>query len=194
MKPCYLFIIAAAAWLPSCASKPQQRVVTVSPHDTGRVLNRGEAASVRHSEVIKAYPVGRYTEPRRRGLMHEAHTVYRVEKAPRWNFTRLAGTTAAALAAPPPPRTTALPSAGEMAVELNRQRQATQAVIQSGHAVSDKLADMTAALQQNRVLAEQNAAVRQELEATRLRLEALEQEVQARPQTAPGDALHEEPW
>ena len=81
-----------------------------------------------------------------------------------------------------------------MAVELNRQRQATQAFIQSGHAVSDKRADMTAALQQNRVLAEQNAAVRQELEATRLRLEALEQEVQARPQTAPGDALHEEPW
>ena len=48
---------------------------------------------------------------------------------------------------------------------------------------------MTAALQQNRVLAEQNAAMRKELQATQQRLETLEDEMRSRlpatPQSAP---------
>lgn len=196
MKPFHLFILAVAL-LPSCASKPKQRVVTVGPEDSGRLLNRGETAAVRHPEAIIAYPVGRYVEPRRRGIMHEAHTVYRVEKTPRWNLARPAGARTTPIATPPPSRSAAaVPSGSEIAVELNRQRQATQAVIQSGQVVSDKLADMTAALQQNRVLAEQNAAVRKEIEATRLRLEALEKEVQSRPAATPipDPKAGEEPW
>ncbi|GAA5143734.1 hypothetical protein GCM10023213_32290 [Prosthecobacter algae] len=175
MKP-FLFAIPLVVLLASCASKPAQRIVPVTPEMSGRVLKRGETASVRHPEVIKAYPVGRYVEPRKRGVMHEAHTLYRVESSPKWNLTRPSGPPTI----PTPVATASRPSGNELTVELNRQRQATQAVIQGGQIVSGKLTEMTEALQQNRVLAEQNAAMRKELQDTRQRLESLEDEMRSR--------------
>ena len=124
--------------------------------------------------------------------MHESHTIYRVESSPKWNLTRPAGTPAI----PTPVATASRPSGSELTVELNRQRQATQAVIQGGQVVSDKLTEMTAALQQNRVLAEQNAAMRKELQTTRQRLETLEDEMRSRlpatPQSTP--TTDDLPW
>ena len=191
MKP-FFFAIPVVMLLASCASKPAQRIVPVTPEMSGRTLKRGETASVRHAEVIKAYPVGRYVDPRKRGVMHEAHTLYRVESSPKWNLTRPPGPPTI----PAPATATSKPSGSELTVELNRQRQATQAVIQGGQVVSDKLTEMTAALQQNRVLAEQNAAMHKELQNTRQRLETLEEEMRARlpdaPQSAP--ATDEIPW
>lgn len=175
MKP-FLFAIPLVVLLASCASKPAQRIVPVTPEMSGRVLKRGETASVRPPEVIKAYPVGRYVEPRKRGVMHEAHTLYRVESSPKWNLTRPSGPPTI----PTPVATASRPSGNELTVELNRQRQATQAVIQGGQIVSGKLTEMTEALQQNRVLAEQNAAMRKELQDTRQRLESLEDEMRSR--------------
>lgn len=191
MKPSIL-AIPIVMLLASCASKPAQRVVPVTPEMSGRILKRGETASIRHPEVIKAYPVGRYTDPRRRGVMHESHTIYRVESSPKWNLTRPSGP----LTIPVPASTASKPSGSELTVELNRQRQATQAVIQGGQVVSDKLTEMTAALQQNRVLAEQNAAMRKELQNTRQRLETLEEEMRSRlpgtpPSASPTDDI---PW
>lgn len=191
MKP-FFFAIPIAMLLASCASKPAQRIVPVTPEMSGRTLKRGEAASVRHPEVVKAYPVGRYVEPRKRGVMHEAHTLYRVESSPKWNLTRPSGPPTI----PAPVTTASKPSGSELTVELNRQRQATQAVIQGGQIVSGKLTEMTEALQQNRVLAEQNATMRKELQDTRQRLETLEDDMRARlpatPQSAP--ATDDLPW
>ncbi|MBP7951667.1 MAG: hypothetical protein KA004_18645 [Verrucomicrobiales bacterium] len=175
MKPLF-FVIPVVMLLASCASKPTQRIVPVTPEMSGRILKRGETASVRHPEVIKAYPVGRYTDPRRSGVMHESHTIYRVESSPKWNLTRPPGTPTI----PIPTTADAKPSGNELTVELNRQRQATQAVIQGGQLVSGKLTEMTAALQQNRVLAEQNAVMRKELQDTRQRLQTLEDEMRSR--------------
>ena len=191
MKPFFL-AIPVAMLLASCASKPAQRIVPVTPEMSGRTLKRGETASVRHAEVIKAYPVGRYVEPRKRGVMHEAHTIYRVESSPKWNLTRPSGPPTI----PAPATTAPKPSGSELTVELNRQRQATQAVIQGGQVVSDKLTEMTAALQQNRVLAEQNAAMHKELQNTRQRLETLEAEMRARlPNASPTAPTTDEiPW
>lgn len=191
MKP-FLFAIPLVVLLASCASKPAQRIVPVTPEMSGRVLKRGETASVRHPEVIKAYPVGRYVEPRKRGVMHEAHTLYRVESSPKWNLTRPSGPPTI----PTPVATASRPPGNELTVELNRQRQATQAVIQGGQIVSGKLTEMTEALQQNRVLAEQNAAMRKELQDTRQRLESLEDEMRSRlPDASKGaPATDDIPW
>lgn len=175
MKP-FFFAIPVVMLLASCASKPAQRIVPVTPEMSGRTLKRGETASVRHAEVIKAYPVGRYVDPRKRGVMHEAHTLYRVEASPKWNLTRPSGPSTI----PTLTTATSKPSGSELTVELNRQRQATQAVIQGGQVVSDKLTEMTAALQQNRVLAEQNATMRKELQDARQRQETLEDEMRSR--------------
>lgn len=187
MKP--LLFAIPIAMLASCASKPQQRIVPITPEMSGRTLKRGETASVRHGEVVKAYPVGRYAEPRKPGVMHEAHTIYRVERSPQWNLTRPSGPPAI----PAPATAASQPSGSELTVELNRQRQATQAIIQGGQIVSDKLTEMAAALQQNRVLAEQNAAMHKELQDTRQRLETLEKKVSEPPTPAPAP-LSDDPW
>ncbi len=189
----FLFTIPIIVLMASCASKPAQRIVPVGPESSGRVLPRGETVNVRHPEVIKAYPVGRYVEPRKRAVMHEAHTIYRVESTPRWNLTRPQGSVAPS--ALPPPRASG-PAGNELTVELNRQRQATQAVMQSGQIVSDKLTAMTAALEQNRILAAQNAAIQEELRSTKRRLEALEDEIRSKPFDAakPDANPDDDPW
>lgn len=44
------------------------------------------SAKVRTDEKVKAYPVGRYSEPDLPEVMHERHTIYRVEQSPDWNY------------------------------------------------------------------------------------------------------------
>jgi hypothetical protein len=44
-----------------------------------------DPASVRTPEQLKAYPVGRYEDPNDPDVMHEGHTIYRVESSPDWN-------------------------------------------------------------------------------------------------------------
>ena len=41
---------------------------------------------VRAAEIVKAYPVGRYTDPHFTNTMHERHTLYRREQAAEWNY------------------------------------------------------------------------------------------------------------
>ncbi len=48
--------------------------------------SRKKTAKVRTDETVKAYPVGRYTDPNYPNEMHERHTVYRREQAPDWNY------------------------------------------------------------------------------------------------------------
>jgi hypothetical protein len=41
---------------------------------------------VRTPETMKAYPVGRYTDPNFPEQMHERHTIYRREQSAHWNY------------------------------------------------------------------------------------------------------------
>jgi chaperonin cofactor prefoldin len=64
-------------------------------------------------------------------------------------------------------------------MELNRQRQATRTVVQSGEAVSAKLEEVSSALRENRKLAEQTLWLQQAVERTNQRLDALEAQLPA---------------
>lgn len=190
MKPSFLILLPAFL-LAACASKTPP-VVTVRPQPEGQTLNRSQARGVRHAEVVKAYPLGRYVDPHSRRVMHEAHTVYRVEATPQWNLAK-------AGRSPSIPRhasSSAEPTRSELLVELNRQREATKAVTQSGEAVSAKLSELGSALQQNRVLAEQNTAMRRELQATQQRLQAIERQLLERPLSTPEAVpdTEDDPW
>ncbi len=88
MKPLPIFLALFAV---SCASKTPP-VVKVEP-SPGRHLSRAESDRVRLPETIKAYPLGRYADPNHRGVMHEAHTIYRVETTPKWNLAGRGRTT-----------------------------------------------------------------------------------------------------
>jgi len=41
---------------------------------------------VRSPEIVKSYPVGRYTDPNYPDAMHERHTLYRKEQSSDWNY------------------------------------------------------------------------------------------------------------
>jgi TolA-binding protein len=47
--------------------------------------SRKRSSNVRTDELVKAYPVGRYSDPNDPNVMHERHTIYRVEHSPNWN-------------------------------------------------------------------------------------------------------------
>lgn len=48
--------------------------------------SRKRSSKVRTDELVKAYPVGRYSDPNDPDVMHERHTIYRVEQSPNWNY------------------------------------------------------------------------------------------------------------
>lgn len=186
MKSLPLFLALLAV---SCANKTPP-VVTVES-SPGRHLNRSESGSVRSPEKIKAYPLGRYADPNQRGVMHEAHTIYRVETTPKWNLAGKGRTT------PPVPTNAAHGelSRNELLVELNRQREATKAVMQSGDSVSTKLGDLASTLQRNQqTLAEQNAGILRELQTTRERVETLERKASEQPAPETSPAVEDDPW
>jgi hypothetical protein len=66
-----------------CATKKEARSMR-------RVEVSGAVASempkVRTPETVKAYPVGRYTDPNFPDQMHERHTIYRREQSSQWNY------------------------------------------------------------------------------------------------------------
>jgi hypothetical protein len=49
-------------------------------------LSVPETPEVRAPEIVKAYPVGRYTDAHFPDAMHERHTLYRREQAAEWNY------------------------------------------------------------------------------------------------------------
>lgn len=141
---------------------------------------------VRHPELVKAYYVSRYAEPNR-PLMHEAHTVYRVESQATWNlhsppgcFVLPSGVAALTNAAFAPPAVN-----DAVVAELNQQRAVTRAVTQQAESLNGSLREFTTALANTRMLAEQNKALREQLSNTEKRIEALEAAMKKQASEAP---------
>ena len=76
MKPILIFI--PLIFLSACASK-KPVIVQMPPAVSGTILETEDMESVRYGENLKAYSIGRYVDPNDGLVMHEAHTVYRVE-------------------------------------------------------------------------------------------------------------------
>jgi hypothetical protein len=142
------------------------------------VLIQPQSGSVRLQERVKPYPVGRYIDPNNGQIMHESHTVYRVESPARWN---LSGgdrciSTAPSNRAPGPKRSDTTCAKDELLMEVNRQKAVTRTVVQSSEAVSSQLAALAATLEENRKASGTFLELRQQLEEAKKRLERLEQE------------------
>ena len=173
--------------LVACATKPA-RVVDMSARAVpGTTLPSDGIESVRYAENIKTYPLGRYVDPNNSRVMHEGHPIYRVETTAKWNLHPNEP-----VAMPLGPtihvRDAARHSAvvgEELVAELNRQKEATKTVIQGGQVVSQKLGELTTALQKTQQIATQNVQLKQEVNTTKQRLDALEEELRKQPATIP---------
>ncbi len=81
----YLIPIVAVCLCSGCATR--KAVKSDSPNTVpGTIISQKRMPSVRTPETVKAYPVGRYSDPNFPDAMHERHTVYRREQSPDWNY------------------------------------------------------------------------------------------------------------
>ena len=77
----YLISILALSLCSACATHKQSK-----PTAAISGISRKDTPEVRTPETVKAYPVGRYTDPNYPEGMHERHTLYRREESPDWNY------------------------------------------------------------------------------------------------------------
>ena len=184
----FVLLFTLPLLLVACAAKPP-RTVDISAHAVpGTTLPSEGIESVRYAENIKEYPLGRYIDPNNSRIMHEGHNIYRIETTAKWNLHPNEP-----VSVPLGPATHVRDSArtaslvgDELVMELNRQKEATKTVIQGGQVVSQKLGELTTALQQTQQVVGQNAQLKQDVNTTKQRLDALEEDLRKRPtQTSP---------
>ena len=184
MKTIYLIPLLL---LSACASNRTPRLLNMSHPVPGTTLPSDDIESVRYSENIKAYNVGRYVDPNNALVMHERHVVYRVETTAKWNLHPNAPATVAlgpAVQIIDPARKEG-PTTAEVIAEVNRQKAATQTVIDQGKRLNDSLMHISSALDASKQVAEQNRQLKTDLDLTKQRLDLLETEIRGQQQASP---------
>jgi hypothetical protein len=192
MKTIYLIPLLL---LSACASNRTPRLLNMSRPVPGTTLPSDDIESVRYSENIKAYNVGRYVDPNNALVMHERHVVYRVETTAKWNLHPDAPATVAlgpAVQIIDPARNDG-PTTAEVIAEVNRQKAATQTVIDQGRRLNDTLMHISTALDASKQVAEQNRQLKTELDVTKQRLDLLETEIRNQQKESPAVSGTPEP-
>ena len=190
-----LLFLALPALLVACATKPPRVVDMTTRSMPGTTLPSEEMENVRYAENIKTYPLGRYVDPGNSRIMHEGHSIYRVETTAKWNLhpNQPASAQFGPVNHVRDSARRPLPVGDELVAELNRQKEATKTVIQGGQVVSQKLSELTTALQKTQQIATQNVQLKQEVNIAKQRLDALEVELRKQPAIPPMPALKAAP-
>ncbi len=184
MKRIFFFI--PLILLPACASK-KSIVVQMPPAVTGTILTTDDMESVRYGENLKAYSVGRYVDPNDGLVMHEAHTIYRVETTAKWNLHPNAPANV-----PGGPVVGIIdtahkdsPVTPEVVAEVDRQKAATMALIMQGQLMNQALNQLSNTLSATAQVAAENVQMKNEVTDTEKRLDALEDEFRKAQTEAP---------
>lgn len=159
----------------SACSTPKKPVLTVRPQESLPAL---DTESVRYPEWLRAYHIGRYSDPNNARIMHEHHTIYRLEANSRWNLhpgpdcpVSPESSTAPTNAAFSPP---ALNDAA--LAELNLQKATTAQVMSQARSLTAALDQLQAAIGQAKMGMEETVAARAAVVALESRLQAIEAE------------------
>jgi hypothetical protein len=80
-----LYSILLTCLVAGCATKKEARFLR-SVEVPGAGVAASDMPTVRTPETVKAYPVGRYTDPNFPDQMHERHSIYRREQSAQWNY------------------------------------------------------------------------------------------------------------
>lgn len=161
--------------LSACASK--KPVVVQMPRSVpGTILTTGDRESVRYGENLKAYSFGRYVEPNEGLVMHEAHTVYRVETTAKWNLhpNAPANVPGGPVVGIIDPAHKDSPVTPEVVAEVYRQKAATTALIVQGQRMNQALNQLSKTLSVTAQVSVENAQLKSEVTTTEKRLDALE--------------------
>jgi hypothetical protein len=148
----------------SCASRPLLVVRPLPPASVEPV------ETVRYSEVVRAYHVGRFIDPNHPETMHEQHPVFRIESSPRWNL-HPGPAVAANLLNPPPDAAFAPPPTNDALIaEMNRQREATGRVMSEAVRLSRSYEELQRIFAEMKTVARNNALIGARLTTTEQRI------------------------
>ena len=184
MKRILIFI--PLIFLSACASnKP---VVVQMPRSVpGTTLATDDIESVRYGENLKAYSIGRYVDPNDGLVMHEAHTVYRVETTAKWNLhpnepVNVPGGPVVGIIDPAHKDSPLTP---EVVAEVDRQKAATMALIVQGQRMNQALNQLSKTLSATAQVAQENVQLKSEMTTSEKRLDALEEDFRKAQTEAP---------
>ena len=163
-----MFYLIPLLFLSACSTAPK---LTLRPQQPPPATDN---SAVRYPEVLHAYHVGRYTDPNDDLIMHEQHTVYRVEENTRWNFHP--GPVDGNLPALPSRDAAFAPAPVNDAIlaEVNSQRLATAEIMMQARTLSAALAQFQAALSQTKTNLQETARLRVTVNEMQKRLDALD--------------------
>ena len=172
--------------LSACASK--KPVVVQMPRSVpGTILTTGDMESVRYGENLKAYSIGRYVDPNGGLVMHEAHTVYRVETTTKWNLHPNAPVTVPGgpVLGIIDPAHKDSPLTPEVVAEVDRQKAATMALMVQGQRLNQALNQLSKTLSVTAQVSVENARLKNDVTTTEKRLDVLEDQFRKTQTEAP---------
>lgn len=129
-------------------------------------------SAIRCPEVIRAYHVGRYAEPNDDLVMHEQHTVFRIEQNTHWDLHP--GSVGGSTIIPRDVAFSPAPVNDDILAEVNSQRLATAQIMEQSRTLSAALLQFQNALHQTRTNFQQTAVLRAAVNDMKQRLDALE--------------------
>ena len=184
MKLLIVVILPIPLLVISCASRSTAPVV-VEPLPPSVIA---PVESVRHGEVIRAFHLGRYVDSNQPGVMHEQHPIYRVEAESRW--TLLPGqdylVTGVALNPTLDPAHSPAPSSDQIVAELNRQKDATERVMQEATRLAQSYDQLQKVIGDMMAVAQSHTRTTARVGQTEFRLTQMEQELARLMSPVPG--------
>jgi hypothetical protein len=174
MKPLYLIPLL---FLSACSTTPK---LTLRPQPPSSATD-----TVRYPEVVRAYHFGRYVDPNDDLMMHEQHTVFRVEENTRWDLHPPGGGNGTLVSQGMPRRDTAfspVPVNDAVLAEVNSQKLATIQIMMQSRTLATALAQFQTALQQTKTNLQETAVLRATVSNLKHRLDALEAAPEQSPQ------------
>jgi len=139
---------AVCVLVAGCEAFPKKTVAAPMPPASpviapvsGTDLDQTNTEKVRVGEALKAYPVGRYIDPKDPDLMHEAHVVYRREAGSSWNLNPNAPTVVPlgpVLAVADPAKTPG-PLPAELEQKMAEQNQLVASLIEQNEALTKEM-------------------------------------------------------
>lgn len=176
MKSIYLIPLL---FLSACSTSPKLALRPQSPSLA--------ADTVRYPEVVRAYHFGRYVDPSDDLVMHEQHTVFRVEENTRWSLRTAtmggAGVSTSTMATPRDSAFSPLPVNDAVLAEVNAQKLATVQIMMQTRTLSTALGQFQTALAQSKTNLQETAVLRAAVSDMKHRLDALESAPEQLPAT-----------
>ena len=163
-----------------CASKPVIYYQVPANNKVAIAQPTENINGLRFPENVKAYPLGRYRDPRNPRVMHERHLAYRVEQDASWDYSpnRSFVIPLGKVEAVSQPNSTSFFKSALNEVETKKQQDHNALLIEQNKMLSQKLDKVEEENKQINQLAQENHKLQKELNQVRIETQNLRQNLE----------------